>query len=55
MSGKISSATERAIELFKGGMSVYKAAVQCGIYPSTLYAAIKRLGVTRQHSVSGHM
>jgi hypothetical protein len=44
MGARISSATERALKLVAGGMPVYKAAVQAGIYPTTLYAALERIG-----------
>lgn len=45
MGARISSATEKAIQLVKDGKPVFKAAMECGIYPSTLYAALKRLGL----------
>jgi hypothetical protein len=46
MGARISAATEKAVKLVQGGEPVFKAAMKAGIYPSTLYAALKRLGVS---------
>lgn len=48
MGARISAATEKALKLVKGGMPVFKAAVQCGIYPTTLYAAMERMGMNKR-------
>ena len=45
MGARTSEETKQAIKLFQEGMPVYKAAIQCGIYPSTLYNALVRLGL----------
>ncbi len=45
MGARISAATEQAIKLVQAGQPVFKAAMKAGIYPSTLYAAMKRLGI----------
>lgn len=41
---EFSAKTHRAIALHEEGMSVFKAAAKVGIYPTTLYNALERLG-----------
>lgn len=43
MTGKLSSATERALRLVAKGMTPYAAAKKQGIALSTIYRAIKRI------------
>jgi len=44
MSGRLSSATERALKKWKPGADLNALAVACGINPSTLYRALIRAG-----------
>lgn len=43
LSGRVSSATEKALALVAGGMTAYRAAKTAGVALSTVYRAIGRL------------
>jgi len=45
MAGRMSAATERAIRMVQKGATPLHAAIKQGIAPSTLYMAMKRLGI----------
>lgn len=45
MAGRMSAATERALRLVQKGMTPLQAAIKQKIAPSTLYMAMKRLGI----------
>ena len=43
MSGKRSAATERALKLVAKGVAPYRAALKCGIQPSTIYRVLAQI------------
>lgn len=45
MAGRISAATERALRMVQRGTTPLQAAIKQGIAPSTLYMAMKRMGI----------
>ena len=52
MSGRLSSATERALKRWKPGADINKVAVECGINPSTLYRALIRAGLLKKRRLA---
>ncbi len=45
MAGRMSAATERAIRMVARGEVPLRAAIKQGIAPSTIYNAMRRLGI----------
>lgn len=45
MSGRMSAATERAIRMVRRGVTPLQAAQRQKIAPSTIYSAMRRLGI----------
>lgn len=45
MAGRMSAATERALRMVQKGTTPLQAAIKQKIAPSTLYMAMKRLGI----------
>ena len=41
MGAKVSAEMKHALQLVKAGLPVYEAATKAGIYPSSLYKALK--------------
>ena len=48
MSARISSATEKAVQMVKDGATRYQAAKACGIALSTIYRAMPELNKAKQ-------
>lgn len=47
MSAKQSAEMRTAIALYRRGMKTYKAAMQAGVHPASLYRVLDRLGIKR--------
>lgn len=45
MAGRMSAATERALRMVQKGVTPLQAAIKQKIAPSTLYMAMKRMGI----------
>ena len=43
MRGKRSAATERALKMVAKGVAPYRAALKCGIQPSTIYRVLAQM------------
>lgn len=48
MSGKRSAATERALKMVAKGVAPYRAALKCGIHPSTIYRVLAQMKKQRK-------
>lgn len=53
MAGRMSAATERALRMVKRGEAPLQAAIKQKIAPSTLYMAMKRLGIEAKKKEGG--